>query len=57
MLGFVIGLADKALFWSLDAVWMMQKEEVCRSVDQTVNDYLVKVHWTEPPWRRMCKEE
>jgi hypothetical protein len=30
--------------------------EICKSADQTVGDYLVKGHWTEAPWRPVCKE-
>jgi len=57
VVGFVIGLPGEVFFWGVDTVQMMQKEGVCRSADQTLSDYFVKGHWTEAPWRPVCKEE
>ena len=57
LLGFVVALPGEMLFWTVDTVRMMQKEDVCRPADQTLGTYLVKGHWTEAPWRRVCKEE
>jgi hypothetical protein len=58
VLGFVIGLPGEALFWAVDSVQMMGKKgEICRPADQTLSEYFVKGHWTEAPWRPVCKEE
>lgn len=59
VLGFVVGLPGEVFFWGVDTVQLVQKgsETVCRPADQTLNDYLVKGHWTEAPWRPVCKEE
>jgi len=58
VVGFVLSLPGDAVFWTLATVQMMMKnEEVCRPADQTIRDYVVKGHWTEAPWRRVCKEE
>ena len=57
VLGFVVGLPGEVFFWTVDTVRMMQKEEVCRPADQTLGDYFVKGHWTEAPWRPVCKGE
>ena len=56
-LGFVIGLPGELFFWTVDTVQMTVKPEICREADQTIGDYLVHGHWTEAPWRRVCKEE
>jgi len=57
VLGFVIGLPGEVVFWAIDTVEMSVKpDEVCRSADQTLGDYLIKGHWTEAPWRPVCKE-
>lgn len=57
LLAFIIGLPGEALFWTVDTVHMIQGDEVCRPKDQTVSDYFMKGHWTEAPWRPVCKEE
>jgi len=57
ILGFVVTLPGDAFFWMVDTVQMMHKEDLCRPADQTLSDYFVKGHWTEAPWRRVCKEE
>lgn len=57
VLAFVIALPGEAIFWTIDTVQMLQNNEVCRPKDQTLTDYLVKGHWTEAPWRPVCKEE
>jgi hypothetical protein len=57
VVGFVVGLPGEVFFWGVDTVQMMQKPDVCRPADQTLSDYLVKGHWTEAPWRPVCKEE
>ena len=57
VLVFVIGLPGEAFFWAIDSVQMMGKEQVCRPADQTMSEYFVKGHWTEAPWRPVCKEE
>lgn len=57
LVGFVVALPGEAFFWALDTARMMHNEEVCRPADQTLRDYLVQGHWTEAPWRRVCKEE
>jgi hypothetical protein len=57
VIGFVVGLPGELFFWGVDSVQMMVKhEETCKSADQTIGDYLVKGHWTEAPWRPVCKE-
>jgi hypothetical protein len=56
VLGFVIGLPGEVFFWTLDTVKGITDPEICRPADQTVGDYLVKGHWTEAPWRSVCKE-
>jgi hypothetical protein len=57
-LGFVIGLPGELFFWTIDTAEMsMKSEEICRPAEQTVGDYLVKGHWTEAPWRPVCKQE
>lgn len=57
VLGFVIGLPGEIFFWTVDSLQMTQKEEVCRPADQSLNDYFIKGHWTEAPWRPACKEQ
>jgi hypothetical protein len=57
VLGFVIGLPGELFFWGVDSMQMIVKpEETCKPADQTIGDYLVKGHWTEAPWRSVCKE-
>jgi len=57
VLGFVVGLPGELFFWTVDTVQMsMKPEETCRPAEQTIGDYLVKGHWTEAPWRPVCKE-
>ena len=57
VLGFVIGLPGELFFWAVDSVQMAMKPGICQPADQTIGDYLVKGHWTEAPWRPVCKEE
>jgi hypothetical protein len=57
VLGFVMGLPGELFFWAVDSVQMAMKSGFCHPADQTVGDYLVKGHWTEAPWRPVCKEE
>jgi hypothetical protein len=57
VLGFVMGLPGELVFWGVDTVHMSMSSEICKPADQTIEDYLVKGHWTEAPWRPVCKEE
>ncbi len=57
VLGFIVGLPGELLFWTLDSAQMMRDPEICRPGDQTMSDYLVEGHWTNAPWRPVCKEE
>jgi len=57
VLGFVMGLPGELFSWAVDSVQMAMKPGLCQPADQTVRDYLVKGHWTEAPWRPVCKEE
>jgi hypothetical protein len=56
VLGFVIGLPGELFFWTVDTARGMMDPEICRPADQTFSNYLVKGHWTEAPWRSVCKE-
>ena len=57
VLGFVISIPGELFFWTVDSLQMIGNPEVCRPADQSLNEYLVKGHWTEAPWRPTCKEE
>ncbi len=57
LLGFVITFPGNVFFWAVDTISMMHNEEVCRPGDQSLRVYLTKGHWTEAPWRPVCKEE
>jgi hypothetical protein len=56
VLGFVIGLPGEGFFLTVDTARGMTNPEICRPAEQTLSDYQLKGHWTEAPWRSVCKE-